>query len=145
MRSGSLTDPDARARTLLAEDFDKLPHASQPDVWLVYRTNPAISFWDTKRVGEVMAKFLFTVCFAFTLDETNHFADVLLVSLMGTPYSAAATRPQLNFDPPLSSAQPEMLAAAPDGDDRDLFVRVAKSPLASMSADGAVCASKTLI
>src|ERR1700746_2936885 len=36
-------------------------------------------------------------------------------------------------------------AAAPDGDDRDLFVRVAKSPLASMSADGAVCASKTLI
>ena len=29
------------------------------------------------------------------------------------------------------SAQPEMLAAAPDGDDRDLFVRAAKSPLAS--------------
>ncbi len=30
------------------EDFDKLPHATPPDVWLVYRTNPAISFWDTK-------------------------------------------------------------------------------------------------
>ncbi|MFZ1886235.1 MAG: molybdopterin dinucleotide binding domain-containing protein, partial [Rhodoplanes sp.] len=43
-----------------------------------YRINPAISFWDTKRIGEVMAKFPFTVCFAFTLDETNHFADVLL-------------------------------------------------------------------
>jgi hypothetical protein len=43
------------------------------------------------------------------------------------------------------SARPEMFAAAPDRDDRDLFVREAKSPLASMSADGAVCASKTLI
>ena len=51
--------------------------------------------------------------------------------------------PQLDSIP--LSAQPEMLAAASDGGDRDLFVRLAKSPLASMSADGAVCASKTLI
>ena len=52
-----------------------------PDVWLVYRTNPAISFWDTKAVGETMAKFPFTVCFALTRDETNHVADVLLARL----------------------------------------------------------------
>ena len=44
----------------------------------VYRTNPAISFWDTRSVSAAMAKFPFTVCFAFTHDETNHMADVLL-------------------------------------------------------------------
>lgn len=60
------------------EDFDKLPVATPPDVWFVYRTNPAISFWDTKAVGNAMAKFPFIVCFAYTRDETNHMADVLL-------------------------------------------------------------------
>ncbi|MBI4275754.1 MAG: molybdopterin-dependent oxidoreductase [Rhizobiales bacterium] len=60
------------------EDFEHIPHADPPDVWFVYRTNPAISFWDTRAVGEAMAKFPFTVCFAFTRDETNHMADVLL-------------------------------------------------------------------
>jgi len=60
------------------EDFEKLPVASPPDVWFVYRTNPTISFWDTKAVGNAIAKFPFTVCFAYTHDETNHMADVLL-------------------------------------------------------------------
>jgi len=70
--------PTHLAWMMQAQDLDKLPHATTPDVWLVYRTNPAISFWDTKAVGEAMAKFPFTVCFAFTRDETNHMADVLL-------------------------------------------------------------------
>ena len=70
--------PTHLAWMMQAEDFDHLPHATPPDVWFVYRTNPAISFWDTKAVGEAMAKFPFTVCFAFTHDETNHMADVLL-------------------------------------------------------------------
>jgi len=60
------------------EDFNHLPVATPPDVWFVYRTNPAISFWDTDAVSRSMAKFPFTVCFAYTLDETNHTADVLL-------------------------------------------------------------------
>jgi phenylacetyl-CoA:acceptor oxidoreductase len=60
------------------EDFDKFPEATPPDVWFVYRTNPAISFWDTKAVGAAMARFPFVVCFAYTRDETNHMADVLL-------------------------------------------------------------------
>jgi phenylacetyl-CoA:acceptor oxidoreductase len=60
------------------ENFDKLPVASPPDVWFVYRTNPAVSFWDTKAIGKTMAKFPFVVCFAYTRDETNHVADVLL-------------------------------------------------------------------
>jgi len=57
---------------------DHWPQATPPEVWIVFRTNPAISFWDTKQVSEVMAKFPFTVCFANTVDETNWMADVLL-------------------------------------------------------------------
>ncbi|MDH5748439.1 MAG: molybdopterin-dependent oxidoreductase, partial [Rhodospirillales bacterium] len=57
---------------------DHFPKPTAPDVWFVYRTNPSISFWDTDGVQEVMSTFPFTVCFAYTLDETNHYADVLL-------------------------------------------------------------------
>ena len=55
-----------------------LPRVTLPDVWFVYRTNPAISFWDTGAIGEKMARFPFVVAFAYTHDETNHYADVLL-------------------------------------------------------------------
>lgn len=55
-----------------------LPRVTAPDVWFVYRTNPAISFWDTAAIGQKMARFPFVVAFAYTRDETNHFADVLL-------------------------------------------------------------------
>ncbi len=60
------------------EGFAKLPKPTQPDVWFVYRTNPVISFWDTGAIAEAIANFPFTVCFAYTNDETNHMADVLL-------------------------------------------------------------------
>jgi phenylacetyl-CoA:acceptor oxidoreductase len=70
--------PTHLAWMMQKEDFEKLPPASVPDVWFVYRTNPAISFWDTDAVGAAMARFPFTVSFAYTLDETNHTADVLL-------------------------------------------------------------------
>lgn len=55
-----------------------LPRVTLPEVWFVYRTNPAISFWDTAALTEKMARFPFTVAFAYTRDETNHFADLLL-------------------------------------------------------------------
>ncbi|MGA7983884.1 MAG: molybdopterin-dependent oxidoreductase [Burkholderiales bacterium] len=55
-----------------------LPRVTLPDVWILYRTNPAISFWDTGRIEKQMARFPFTVAFAYTRDETNHFADILL-------------------------------------------------------------------
>jgi phenylacetyl-CoA:acceptor oxidoreductase len=55
-----------------------LPRVTLPEVWFLYRTNPAISFWDTAALEERMARFPFVVAFAFTRDETNHFADVLL-------------------------------------------------------------------
>jgi len=49
-----------------------------PDVWFAFRTNPAISFWDTAQIVENMAKMPFVVAFAYTMDETNHMADILL-------------------------------------------------------------------
>jgi phenylacetyl-CoA:acceptor oxidoreductase len=55
-----------------------LPRVTLPDVWFLYRTNPSISFWDTAKLEERMARFPFVVAFAFTRDETNHFADILL-------------------------------------------------------------------
>lgn len=54
------------------------PATTKPEVWFAYRTNPAISFWDTRAVAATMAKFPFTVCFVHTPDETNHMADILL-------------------------------------------------------------------
>ncbi len=54
------------------------PEATTPDLWFVYRTNPAISFWDTRHISETMARFPFIVGFAYTRDETNHMADILL-------------------------------------------------------------------
>jgi len=54
------------------------PKVSAPDLWFCYRTNPSISFWDTKAIVERIAEFPFIVAFAYTHDETNHMADILL-------------------------------------------------------------------
>jgi len=70
--------PTHLAWMMQKEGFDHLPKPTPPDVWFVYRTNPAISFWDTAAVSDAMSNFPFTVCFAYTMDETNHTADVLL-------------------------------------------------------------------
>ncbi len=70
--------PTHLAWMMQRQDLEHLPHTPPPDLWFVYRTNPAISFWDTNAVSEAMAKFPFTVCFAYTMDETNHMADILL-------------------------------------------------------------------
>jgi len=51
---------------------------SAPDLWFVFRSNPAISFWDSGRIVEAIAKMPFVVAFAYTFDETNHMADILL-------------------------------------------------------------------
>ena len=54
------------------------PRPNPPDIWFVYKCNPAMSFSELEKMGEAMAKFPFIVAFAYTLDETNHYADVLL-------------------------------------------------------------------
>jgi phenylacetyl-CoA:acceptor oxidoreductase len=55
-----------------------LPKVTFPEVWFLYRTNPAISFWDTSALADKMARFPFVVAFAYTRDESNHMADILL-------------------------------------------------------------------
>src|SRR6266516_3395265 len=70
--------PTHLAWMMQSEPLAALPAASPPDVWIVYRIYPSISFWDTETLGAAMARFPFVVCFAYTRDETNHVADVLL-------------------------------------------------------------------
>ena len=57
---------------------NKLPKTTHPEVWFNYRTNPAISSWETKEIAARLAEFPFIVSFAYTRDETNHMADILL-------------------------------------------------------------------
>ena len=54
------------------------PRTQPPDLWFCYRTNPAISSWNAPEVSTRLAEFPFIVAFAYTEDETNHFADILL-------------------------------------------------------------------
>ena len=55
-----------------------MPKPTLPDIWFIYRSNPAISFWDTRTLVEEIARFPYTVSFAYTVDETNWMADLLL-------------------------------------------------------------------
>jgi phenylacetyl-CoA:acceptor oxidoreductase len=54
------------------------PKVTKPEMWICYRTNPAISSWNAPEVAERIAEFPFTLAFAYTIDETNTMADVLL-------------------------------------------------------------------
>ncbi|MBF0356118.1 MAG: molybdopterin-dependent oxidoreductase [Alphaproteobacteria bacterium] len=54
------------------------PRTDLPDLWFVYRCNAAISFWDTRHLSQTMAKMPYVVAFAYTIDETNWMADILL-------------------------------------------------------------------
>lgn len=70
--------PRAFAVALYERAPDNWPRPTTPEVWFLYRTNPAISHWDSETVTEQMSKFPFIVAFAYTPDETNWYADVLL-------------------------------------------------------------------
>jgi phenylacetyl-CoA:acceptor oxidoreductase len=54
------------------------PAPTLPDVWIVYRTNPAISNWESGRIEHSLERFPFVAAFAYTQDETNWYADLLL-------------------------------------------------------------------
>jgi phenylacetyl-CoA:acceptor oxidoreductase len=54
------------------------PAPTLPDVWIIYRTNPAISNWETGRIERELERFPFVAGFAYTQDETNWYADLLL-------------------------------------------------------------------
>ncbi len=72
---GSTTLSWLRLQGRAAESWGK---PKPPDVWFVYKCNPEISFSETSRLGETIAEFPFLVAFAYTFDETNHFADIIL-------------------------------------------------------------------
>ncbi|MFP6682074.1 MAG: molybdopterin-dependent oxidoreductase, partial [Gammaproteobacteria bacterium] len=72
---GSTSIAWLRLQGRAAESWEK---PNPPDVWFVYKCNPAMSFSETSRLGETMAEFPFMVAFAYTDDETNHFADIML-------------------------------------------------------------------
>jgi phenylacetyl-CoA:acceptor oxidoreductase len=61
-----------------APDDWTMPKPTYPEMWIVYRSNPSISFWETHRLVEAAARFPFMVAFAYTVDETNYMADLLL-------------------------------------------------------------------
>jgi phenylacetyl-CoA:acceptor oxidoreductase len=54
------------------------PAPTMPEVWIIYRTNPAISNWETGRIERDLERFPFVAAFAYTQDETNWYADLLL-------------------------------------------------------------------
>jgi len=57
---------------------DNWPKPTYPDLWFIYRSNPSISFFDTEALAESVARMPYIVAFAYTPDESNHMADILL-------------------------------------------------------------------
>lgn len=70
--------PSSLAWKFMNETPENWPEPSNPDVWMVYRANPVVSFPDTDLVKNVVEDFPFTVSIAYTQDETNWFADLVL-------------------------------------------------------------------
>jgi phenylacetyl-CoA:acceptor oxidoreductase len=54
------------------------PQPSWPELWFVFRSNPTNSFWASRQLADTIARMPFAVCFAYTVDETNYMADILL-------------------------------------------------------------------
>ncbi len=57
---------------------DNWPQVTYPDLWFIYRSNPAVSFWDSAEMVDNLADMPYVVAFAYTRDESNHMADILL-------------------------------------------------------------------
>lgn len=62
----------------LVEPPENWPAASIPDILITYKVNPLISQFDTPAVLAALEKIPFHIAFAYTIDETNWFADLLL-------------------------------------------------------------------
>ena len=98
------------------------PESTKPEIWFAYRTNPAISFWDTRAVAGIMATFPFTVCFAYTPDETNHMADLVLPEATDLESTQLIRLGKTKFVEQFSKYQGFVLrqpAVKPAGDTRD--------------------------
>ncbi|MDP2646806.1 MAG: molybdopterin-dependent oxidoreductase [Desulfobacterales bacterium] len=62
----------------MLEPKEKWPQASPPAIYITHKCNPAVAQSDTGKILEVLAQMEFHVAFGYTLDETTHFADVVL-------------------------------------------------------------------
>ncbi|MFQ5821658.1 MAG: molybdopterin-dependent oxidoreductase [Candidatus Heimdallarchaeota archaeon] len=70
--------PSPLAWLFIHETPENWRKVNPPDVWIVYRCNPVISYHDTKLIVEAIKKFPFIVSIAYTIDETTWFADLVL-------------------------------------------------------------------
>ncbi len=57
---------------------EKWPEPSPPEVWMCYRANPVRTMWNMDLIEEAVRDFPFTVTFPYIMDETSHYADLLL-------------------------------------------------------------------
>ena len=72
------------------------PRTTVPDVWMCYRTNPAISSWNAPEIANRLAEFPFIVAFAYTDDvgvehRWNFFDDGTWSHAITDPKIADAT------------------------------------------------------
>lgn len=70
--------PSTLAWKFQNEAPENWPQPDEPDVWINYRSNPVISFPDTDLVTDAVSEFPFVVDIAYTEDETNWFADLVI-------------------------------------------------------------------
>lgn len=59
------------------------PQAAPPDIWFTYKTNPVVAQSDKALVIEGIKAIPFFVAFAYTVDETSQFADLILPESTG--------------------------------------------------------------
>ncbi len=70
--------PSHLSYKFLSHPPENWPRPSFPDIWFIYHANPMVSQSDPKLVEQVIERIPFLVCFAYVMDETNQFADILL-------------------------------------------------------------------
>ncbi|KXA93774.1 hypothetical protein AKJ66_00950 [candidate division MSBL1 archaeon SCGC-AAA259E22] len=70
--------PYTLAWMFMADPPENWPEPSPPEVWMVYRANPAKTQFDPELVEEEIKEIPFTVHFTAYLDETSQFADLIL-------------------------------------------------------------------
>jgi phenylacetyl-CoA:acceptor oxidoreductase len=75
-RDGFVEQP--MPRLFMDSPPERWPAPTRPDVWIVYGTSPAISSGDTDRIARELEQVPFVAAFAYTQDETNWYADLLL-------------------------------------------------------------------
>ncbi|MBW1823185.1 MAG: hypothetical protein JRI87_01275, partial [Deltaproteobacteria bacterium] len=61
----------------MTDPLDKWPATDPPDLYFTYKSNPVMGNWEPERIMRGMEK-MFVVKFAYELDETSEFSDILL-------------------------------------------------------------------